>query len=388
MKAYLNFEGKLFLKNPKNKLMFLVFFVFLLLIVFFIYIRDVGNIEHTVYREMNSNRIAVGTLSASTYEDPEQSGFFDKIYSQQQLVARQDVALRFENDEWLTEASLELAELQIELHDYEQLDELNDDLQEIVPSMHQAQTNRTFFSYIEEESLPIMENRESAAGFLMTFFESFGIAAFLFLLLFSGSIISADFEHQTMVKGYPLTYERKTASKIAIYTVASFLSIVVLTAAFTGGLALLTETGHFNYPMVLYQSGSYDAVSLSAYAIRYFLYLFVLSLHVISLAAFLNTLTRNMYATLFAGLFLYALPFFIQIESAVWQWLPVQFYNVYHVLSGESAYLTGQSDLSYLYGIGNLLIWGIGFIACIYMYQSIVSQKTQSHSKTAAIESA
>jgi len=386
MKAYFNFESKLFLKNPKNKLMFLVFVVFLLLVCFFIYMRDVGNIEHTVYREMNNNRIAVSTLSASTYEDPEQSEFFDKLYSQQQLVARQDVALRFENDEWLTEASLELAELQIDLHDYEQLDELDDDLREIIPSLHQGRTNRAFFSYIEEESIPIMENRESAAGFLMTFFEYFGIAAFLFLLLFSGSIISTDFSHQTMVKGYPLTYERKTASKIAIYTVASFLSIVVLTALATGFLAVVTEAGRSNYPMVLYQSGSYNAIPLSAYAFRYLIYLFVLSLHVISLAAFMNTLTKNMYATLFAGLFLYVLPILIQVESGIWQWVPVQFYNTYQVLSGEAAHLTGQSNLSYLYGIGNLLIWGIGFIACIYLYQSLAGQKKQSGSKKAVTE--
>lgn len=382
MKAYIQFELKLFIKNPKNRIMFLVYAGLLLTISFFIFFRDAGNIEHTQYLQMNQNRIAISTLSANVVEDPEYSGFYSKLYDQQQLVASQDVAVRFEEDSWFVDAGLNLSQLQIEMHEFDELDNLDDEVRAIVPSLHQAETNQVYLTYIDEHAIPLLRDHKHAAGFLITFFESFGLVAFVFLLLFTGSILSRDMEHTTMVKGYPLSYELKTGSKILIYTAASFLSISLLTLVFAGMTALVTDMGPLQYPVVLYQENQYTAVTLSAYAIRYSLYVLVMAIHVSAFSALLNTLTKSMYATLFTGLFLYFIPFLVNIESFIWRWIPLQYYRVSTVMSGESAFQTGQNQLTYTSGIIVLLIWSMVFVGLVYGVQYLLGRQNKIESTT------
>lgn len=380
MKPYIFYELNLFIKNAKNKLMFLTFTVFLLIISFFIFFRDTGNIEHTQYTQMNLNRIAIGTLSENIGNDPEQSAFYDKLYDQQQLVASQDVAIRFEEDDWYVDAGLNLSQLQIDMHESHEFDDLDDEVRTIVPTLYQAETNQAFLTYIHNESLPLLRDREHATGFLITFFDSFGVASFIFLLLFSCSILSNDLSHRTMVKGYPLSYGQKTASKVLIYTIASFLVISLVTAVFTVFIGLVSGAGPLRYPMVLYRNDQYTAVSIALYGIRYSFYILALSLHVTTLSAFLNTVTKNMYATLFAGLSLYAVPLLILSESPVWRWVPLQYYQVSRVLSGETAFLTGQSQLTYSHGLCVLIAWSFLFACGIYGYEKFISRMNSEES--------
>ncbi|PRY80092.1 hypothetical protein [Alkalibacterium olivapovliticus] len=384
MKAYILYELNLFIKNPKNKLMFLMLSTFLLIIGFFIFFRDTGNIEHTQYRQMNLNRIAISTISENIGDNPEQSELYGKLYDQQQLVASQDVAIRFEEDSWFVDSGLDLAQLQIDMHNSNGLDNLDDELRVIVPSLHQAETNQAFLAYMDEESFPLLRNREHAAGFLITFFDSFGVSSFVFLLLFTCSILSTDRVHKSMVEGYPLSYEQKTASKVMIYTIACFVTMVLLTVSFTGIIGVISGAGPLDYPMVMYQTNQYRAVPLSSYTLRYGFYILVLAMHVSTLSALLNTLTKNMYATLFSGLILFVIPFLVQVENPLWRWIPLHYYQVSSVLSGESAYLTGQSQMAYGYGIVVLLLWSAVFAAIIYLYGQLVSIDNDNDSRNLA----
>lgn len=369
MKAYSLFELKLFIKNPKNKMMFLVFSAFLLLTVSMNLFRGTGNIERIQYHELNMTRIAISTLSAAVEEDPEQSEFYDSLYDQQQLVAAQDVAIRFEEDSWYTEAGLNLAQLQLEMHDSVSLEDLGQEIQTIVPTVHQAESSIAFLTSIEETSIPLMRDREHAAGFLITFFDYFSVSAFVFLLLFSFTIISSDFDHPTMVKGYPVTYENKTASKVLLYTLASFLTIAGLTILASVITAIFTTTGPLNYPQVLYQNGGYQGVPLISYGWRYARYILVLCVHVTTLSAFLNTVTKNSYATLFSGLFFFFVPVLFQNDSDLWRWLPFHYYRPHDLFSGQTAYNIGQPLMTYSLGLIILLLYSLIFIAGIAVYR-------------------
>lgn len=374
MKDYISFESRLFIKEPKNKLMFLAFIAFLLFIYFLIFFQNVGDNEEEMYQTMNQNRIVTSTISESTRDDPELSEFYDNVYTQHQLVVRQEVGRLFEEDNWYLDSGIELSELQRDLHQYD-LEQVDENVRDIIPTLHQAESNLAFYSYLKDESIPIMTDRQQAAGFTLTLFEYFGLVAFMFLLLFSCGILSNDLNHQTMVEGYPLSYEQKTGSKIIIYTVASFLSIVVLSGLAIGLIGLFYGSGNFAYPIPFYSSQSVSIQTIMGYSWRYLLYLLILSIHVISLSAFLNTLTKNMYATLFMGTFLYFLPMLFQSTSQLWHWLPLPFYDVTAVLSGEVAYSASLPHLNYIYGMGNLLLWSIGFLVIIYLTQRLSSRK-------------
>ena len=375
MKHYLGFESRLFVKDPKNKLMFLAFLAFLLFVYFLLFFQSVGDNEEELYQTMNQNRIVTSTISESTREDPELSEFYDNVYSQHQLVVRQEVGRLFEEDNWYLDSGIELAELQRDLHQYD-LNLVDEEVRDIIPTLHQAESNLAFYTYLKEEAIPIMTDRQQAAGYTLTLLEYFGLVAFLFLLLFSCGILSNDLNHQTMVKGYPLSYEQKTGSKIIIYTIASFLSVLVLSGLAIGVISLIYGTGNFAYPIPFYGSDSVSILTVLGYSWRYLLYFLVLSIHVISLSAILNTLTKNMYATLFIGTFLYFIPMLFQSTAHLWHWLPLPFYNMRTVLSGEVAYSAGLSHLNYLYGMGILLLWSIGFLVSIYVYQRLTSNKS------------
>lgn len=375
MNHYIGFESRLFLKDPKNKLMFLAFLAFLLFVYFLIFFQSVGDNEEELYQTMNQNRFVTSTISESTREDPELSEFYDNVYSQHQLVVRQEVGRLFEEDNWYLDSGIELAELQRDLHQYD-LNLVDEEVRDIIPTLHQAESNLAFYTYLKEEAIPIMTDRQQTAGYTLTLLEYFGLVAFLFLLLFSCGILSNDLNHQTMVKGYPLSYEQKTGSKIIIYTIASFLSVLVLSGLAIGVISLIYGTGNFAYPIPFYGSDSVSILTVLGYSWRYLLYFLVLSIHVISLSAILNTLTKNMYATLFIGTFLYFIPMLFQSTAHLWHWLPLPFYNMHTVLSGEVAYSAGLSHLNYLYGMGILLLWSIGFLVSIYVYQRLTSNKS------------
>lgn len=384
MKDYIGFESRLFIKEPKNKLMFLAFIVFLLFIYFLIFFQNVGDNEEEMYQTMNQNRIVTSTISQSTRDDPELSEFYDNVYTQNQLVVRQEVGRLFEEDNWYLDSGIELAELQRDMHQFD-LNQVDEEVRDIIPTLHQAESNLAFYTYLKEESIPIMTSRRQAAGFTLTLFDYFGIVAFMFLLLFSCGILSNDLNHQTMVKGYPLSYEQKTGSKIIIYTAASFISVVLLSGLAIGLIGLVYGSGNFAYPVPFYSFQSVGVQTIVGYVFRYLLYVFILTIHVISLSAFLNKLTKNMYATLFMGTFLYFLPILFQNTSQLWHWLPLPFYNVTAVLSGEVAYSANLPHLNYIYGIGNLLLWSIGFLVIIYLSQRLSSRNRSTQLYTESV---
>lgn len=366
MRAYLLFETKLFLKETKNKIMFLIFTVFLLFVYFLIVVQGTGKIEQEQAEQMNASRIAISSIAATNSENEETSTLYENIYQQQQLLSQQDNGIRFEDRDWYLDSAIELAQLQIELYDYTEFNELDTPLRSIIPSIHTARKELTRSTYIRDNDTPIMYDQDNAAGFMMNYFSTFGVVAFLFLLLCSGSLLTNDLDHETMVKGYPVTYRQKIVSKILIYTVASFFSIFAITGLAGLIVWVIKGIGDFTYPMIVYNQGFYQAIPIAQYTLIYFGYLVILTIHVVSFSAFLNTLLKNVYATLLGGVVCFAIPLVAQNWIGWLWWTPIPYYNPFAILSGDIAYLANHEHLTLVYGGGVLLIWSMVFLIIVY----------------------
>ncbi|MFC6464670.1 hypothetical protein ACFP65_06690 [Marinilactibacillus sp. GCM10026970] len=377
MKAYLLFETKRFLKETKNKLMFVIFVIFLLYVYFLIAIQGSGNIEQEQAEQMNASRVAISSIAATNSENEETSALYDNIYQQQQLLSQQDNGIRFEDRDWYLDSSIELAQLQIDLYDYDEFNDLDTPLRSVIPSIHTARKDLARFVYIRDNDIPIMYERDNAAGFMMLYFSTFGVAAFLFLLLYSGSLLTNDLEHETMVKGYPVTHRQKVISKILIYTVASFFSIFTITGLVVLTIWAIKGSGDFTYPMIIYNQGFYQAISIAQYTLIYFSYLVILTIHVVSFSAFLNILLKNVYATLLGGAVCFAIPLVAQNWIDGLRWTPIPYYNPFAILSGDTAYLANQEHLTLVYGGSILLVWSMLFLIIVYAINSL---ENKSHS--------
>ncbi|WP_225742744.1 hypothetical protein [Marinilactibacillus sp. Marseille-P9653] len=371
MKAYLLFETKLFLKETKNKLMFVIFIIFLLYVYFLIAVQGSGNIEQEQAEQMNASRVAISSIAATNSENEETSALYENIYQQQQLLSQQDNGIRFEDRDWYLDSAIELAQLQIELYDYDEFNDLDTPLRSVIPSIHTARKDLARFIYIRDNDIPIMYEQDNAAGFMMLYFSTFGVAVFLFLLLYSGSILTNDLDHETMVKGYPVTHRQKVVSKILIYTVASFFSIFAMTGLVVLIIWAIKGSGDLTYPMIIYNHGFYRAISIAQYTLIYFSYLVILTIHVVSLSSFLNILLKNVYATLLVGVVCFAIPLVAQNWIGWLRWTPIPYYNPFAILSGDTSYLANQEHLTLVYGGGVLLIWSMLFLIIVYAINSL-----------------
>ncbi|WP_208560691.1 hypothetical protein [Marinilactibacillus kalidii] len=270
MKTYLLFELKLFLKEAKNRIMFLIFSAFLLFVYFLLVVQGAGNVEQEQAEEMNASRVAISSIAAANVENEEKAELYENIYKQQQLRTQQSNVIRFEEHDWYLDSTIELAQLQIDLHTYDAFNDLDEALKNLIPSVHEARTDLARFTYMRDKDIPIMYDQKNVAGFMMLYLNTFGVAAFVFLLLYNGSLLTNDLDHQTMVKGYPVIYRQKIISKLIIYVSASFLSIFLLTGFAVVLVWVLHGSGELAYPMIVYDQHAYYALPITKYMFIYF----------------------------------------------------------------------------------------------------------------------
>lgn len=350
MKNYFMFELKKFLKNRKTFFMVLAFVTFLGVVFYAINTQGLGDQQRKLDEELNQTRVLSQYTQQYNQENEEEYALGQNVSKQQQIIATQANGLIFDQPNWYLESGLELATLRLDMQDNDAFSELP---MSLLPSKDAMYRNLVELETLNEDSMPTMVNSESAAGFMREVLFIFGFFAFGYLLVFGSDISMDDFEHSTMIESYPITTLQKISSKLLIYSIGT-TAMTIVSFLFSGLIvSLIWEVGNFSYPVGLYLLGNFATVPLWSYILLFFLYYFILAIHVFLLTMALNRYVRNSIATIIVGLVLFILPYLYPVLTNHSNFLPFHYYNIIALFDGQFAMeAAGFMDL----GIGMLVL--------------------------------
>lgn len=370
MKNYFNFEWKIFLKKSKTSFMILVLLTFFGTVFYSINQKDLGSQEKQLNEELNQTRILSQYAQQYNEENEEEFSLGTNINQQQSLLASQANGLTFNNTEWYLNSGIKLAELRLEMQESDSFSELPVTL---LPKEDTITRDLVKLKAIEENSREILKNAKSSSGFVQEALSLFGLVAFGYLLLFGNDLVIDDFEHETMLKSYPVTPLERFTTKLVIYSVSAILMLGVSLGVLSILTSLYWNVGDFSYPIGLYLAGQFQAVPLWQYVSLYLFYYFILSIHTFLLVMVLNHYLKNSIGTMIIGMILYTLPYLLQSIASYLKFLPFHYYNLGYLFDGRFG--TELSDIMDLrLGAVILLVYSLFFILIIIRKEKLHTQ--------------
>jgi len=333
VKDYMSFELKYFLSKRKTVLLIATLLGGAIWLFAAIHFQNLGDHEGEMYDELNETRLSLRSIETYYREDPENETLSDNILEQQSLTASMYNGILFEEASWLYESGEELGELRLEFA------ELNQEAlpSTLFPPVHESKRQVAEYSRLQETNHDVLIDSRNTSDYLRLLMQYFGVFAFLFLTIFASDIGVEDFNHKTMVQGYPVPPISRMLTQVGIYLgsiLTGSLFVLLLAGSF---VSLIWGVSDVTYPMGIYSFGAYQAIPVWQSIIWFVLYYAFLTLHIIVLSLLLNHLFKNIYATLVIMIFLYGISFLFPDLSAALAWTPLPYYQMTSVFQGAIA---------------------------------------------------
>lgn len=278
------------------------------------------------------------------------SDIFKNLTKQKSKIALQIATLTMDRQSMYYEASLQLAELRQEAFQLEGYQ----DIAELLPSKLQNSMDYLYFKWMNDAGRDTITDLFQYIPFLLFFFSYVGAGWYIFISFQTSSILLDDFEHSSLIQGFPVRFDSYILSKcmISLLTIlTSFLLIFICASPLwiIHGLGNpLDPVGIYVGDAVLISSVQYIAMSLG--------YMFVISIFVMLLSIILNVLLKNMYLTLFVHFILFFLPMIFPSLISVFPYNPFNFMNFNDILRGVPVDLTQPVDITMNLGLFILFI--------------------------------
>ncbi|WP_058950855.1 ABC transporter permease [Oceanobacillus picturae] len=352
---YFLFETKLMVRNRKN--LFLGALLALFFPIFFFYYSDteVETIESEKRSEQAMIEATFDSFPMSQEETPEGAEIHEIYLEQSSLVNYQLYYLAFvgldETNEEYIENGLQLNALRLRVHD---LDNQGIPPQYIIPKEDVLQSN-AFLQYALENQIQLEPDPFVATNYLIHAFSILSGLFFLLFMMISGSeILLYEEKHQTVMKGFPLSFMNKIHAKVIIHFL--YMMVFLTAGIIAGGYIAAREAGlgNLSYPVMIFMNNDYVAIP----ALQYYMYiLLAIALIVIVLyytAALFNTIFKSAYATVLLALVIFYIPDLSLMIGWNTVWLhPIKVLDIAGVLSGDIAVQFGNEQIDY----GYAMIW-------------------------------
>ena len=342
---------KIELTNRKN--LFLLFIVALITIgmMFYIESQSTGNqiIEKTGdYYSSQAALTKFQVVDAS--DDGDGSDLYKNLNKQKIAVALQIAVLKMKNDRVYYETSIEIAELRAEAFELEGYEKVAS----LMPSHIKNTLNHMYFSYLLKTDKPVAQNPLQYFPFLLLFFSIVGAGWYIFISFYTSSILLEDFEHSSLIKGYPIRFDQYIFTKCVTHFlyILAFIAVVFVC---TLPLIFMNGLGDASYPIAVYvgEPAIYSTLHYIALSIGYMI---VGSIFAMLLSIILNVVLKNMYLTLFVQSILFFLPEVFPSMISFLPYNPFNFLNFNKILSGYPLELAQPVSLTMNVGLLVLLI--------------------------------
>lgn len=345
--------------NRKNIVAFLAIVVVIFGCMFFIKAQSVGDQLHEKRGDYYNSRAVLSKFQvqdAST--DGDGSDLFKNLTQQKSAIALQIAALTVENYPMYYEASLRIAELRqqaFELEEYEKVEK-------ILPSKLQNAMSILYFKTMYDSGTDSISDLSHYIPFLLYFFSLIGIGWYIFMSFYTSSLLLDDFEHASIIKGYPVRFDHYILSKsiIAFLYVMAFVALMFISAT----PLLWNGFGDLLEPVPVYL-GKPALISTASYIALCIGYMLIISLFVMLLSIILNVLLKNMYLTLFIHFILFFLPIIFPSLISLLPYNPFHFMNFNDILNGLPIDLERPVDITMNMGL-------VIMVVCIFLMLFII----------------
>jgi hypothetical protein len=234
--------------NKKNIFAFIFVGVFVFSLMFFVKTEDLGNPIKEKSGEFQSVSSALSKFqNVDATDRGNGSDLYKNLVLQQRLISTQSMSLKMDRPELFLDAAIELAELRADAFGMEGFD----GVASYLPSRIENEFDRVFYQYIKKTGLSLTTNPLSFYQFLAYLFSILGSVWFIFISIYSCGIMIEDFRHTSLIKGYPISFDKYVLGKC----ISSLLIVgVIVLELFVCSLPLIyfQELGNPSYPIAIF----------------------------------------------------------------------------------------------------------------------------------------
>ncbi|WP_196426618.1 ABC transporter [Lysinibacillus cavernae] len=292
------------------------------------------------------------------------SDLYKNLTKQKSKIALQIATLTMDRQSMYFEASLQLAELRqaaFELEGYENIAEL-------LPSKLQNSMDYLYFKWMIDAGEDSITDLFQYIPFLLFFFSLVGAGWYIFVSFHTSSILLDDFEHSSLIKGFPVRFDSYILSKciIALLSIVTSILLIFICAI---PLWIMNGLGNPQEPVGIYV-GNATLISAIQYITMSVGYMLVISIFVMLLSIILNVLLKNMYLTLFVHFILFFLPMIFPSLISLFPYNPFNFMNFNDILRGVPVDLVKPVDITMNLG---LIIMFVSIILMLVIIKTFFS---------------
>ncbi|MGE7941765.1 ABC transporter [Lysinibacillus xylanilyticus] len=351
--------------NRKNLVALLAVAIIVFGFMFYIKAQAVGN---QIVEKKGDFYSAQAILSKFQIKDASETGdgsdLYKNLVKQKSTIALQIAALTMEKQSMYYETSLKLAELRqeaFELEGYENVAEL-------LPSKLQNSMDYLYFQRMIDEGKDTISDLFQYMPFLLYFFVHVGAGWYIFISFHTSSILLDDFEHSSIIQGFPVRFDHYILSKciIAFLTIVTSILLIFICAI---PLWIINGLGNPLEPVGIYV-GNATLVTTIQYIAMCVGYMILISIFVMLLSIILNALLKNMYLTLFVHFILFFLPMIFPSLISLIPYNPFNFMNFNDILLGVPVDLAKPVDITMNLG---LIILCISIILMLFVIKTFFS---------------
>ncbi len=291
------------------------------------------------------------------------SDLYYNLLQQKQYVVNQSMALKIDRPELYLDTGIKLAELRASAFRLEGYEKVATNL----PTKTQNQLDAIFYQLMNKTGIVVSQDSLSFFPFLLNLFMMVGSFWYIFISVFSCGILIEEFRHTSLIKGYPVSFDKYVLAKS---TSAMLIVCIFIVEIFICSLPFLYlyGAGDASYPIAIFD-GNFKAITTLEYIGIALLYMVFISLFTILLSVILNVLLKNMYLTLFVQLLLYIAPSLFPALVSLIPFNPFNYMNFTNLLNGISLELAKPVGLEIIHGliyIGASIILMLGAVKLFF----------------------
>lgn len=218
---------------------------------------------------------------------------------------------------------------------------------EYLPPLEEVQAQQRFFESLNESDLSVEWNFFSSAQVLKAEVEMLaGVLLFLLIALLASDHFTKDHDkHWSVTHGLPVPWKSKWRIR-SLYLFGLFWGVALVGLVVSYFVGILVDTsGSLAYPTAIYLESGIHYIPLWQYIGIVLVLSMLLSYVLILLTTGLSWFIRNSYLTILIISGLYVLPMIWQIIPAFSSWQPSLYLNLFGVVNGSIAGMTGLSSV-------------------------------------------
>ena len=301
-------------------------------------------------------------VDASEYGDG--SDIYKNIVKQYYTYPKQGMALKTEQPELYVDTAIELTELRKQAFEMESYELIASNL----PTKIENEMDSSYYKYLKEHNLVLSFSSLSFYPFLAFLFSVVGSVWFILICIYTSNIMIDDFQHTSLIKGYPISFSQYVLAKCMTSMGIVFIFIIELVVC-SLPLIYFKGLGQASYPVAIF-NGEVMIYPIYKYIAVSIVYMIVLAVFAILLSVILNVLLKNVYLTIFVQIILVIIPTLFPGLIALIPFNPFNYINFPSVLKGESLNLATPVALNSNAGLLCLCISIVLLMAIIKWFLS------------------